>query len=98
MQQGHPLPKRPPDVDELVQVRRRRWPVEEVITSITLGQTSVVRLACADDDAQEQALEIFWDYEIDRLILEEGEWNRLIPCHRWRTQTCGFPMTVPAVG
>ena len=73
MQQGQPLPKRPPDVDELVQVRRRRWPVEEVITSITLGQTSVVRLACADDDAQEQALEIFWDYAIDRLILEEGE-------------------------
>ena len=71
------LPKRPPEVGELVQVRRRRWLVEEVITSTTPGQTSVVRLACADDDAQGQTLEVFWDYEIDRLILEEEGWKDL---------------------
>ena len=62
---------------ELVQVRRRRWLVEEVITSTTPGQTSVVRLACADDDAQGQTLEVFWDYEIDRLILEKEGWKDL---------------------
>ena len=71
------LPKRSPEVGELVQVRRRRWLVEEVIASTTPGQTSVVRLACADDDAQGQTLEVFWDYEIDRLILEQEGWKDL---------------------
>jgi hypothetical protein len=30
-----------------------------------------VRLACADDDAQGQSLEAFWEYELDRQILAE---------------------------
>ena len=34
-------------------------------------------LACADDDAQGQSLEVFWDYEIDRRILEEEGWSGL---------------------
>ena len=34
-------------------------------------------LACADDDAQGQSLEVFWDYEIDRRILEEEGWADL---------------------
>lgn len=37
----------------------------------------MVRLACADDDAQEQALEVYWDYEPDRFILEEEGWKDL---------------------
>jgi hypothetical protein len=36
-----------------------------------------VRLACADDDAQGQALDVFWDYEFDRRILEEEGWSDL---------------------
>jgi superfamily II DNA or RNA helicase len=36
-----------------------------------------VRLACADDDAQGQTLDIFWNYEPDRLILEEEGWADL---------------------
>ena len=71
------LPERPPKIGELVQVRRRRWLVEDVIAPSIPGQTSVVRLACADDDAQGQTLEVFWDYEIDRLILEDEGWRNL---------------------
>jgi superfamily II DNA or RNA helicase len=71
------LPERPPQVGELVQIRSRRWLVEEITTSPVPGQTSVVRLACADDDAQGQALEVFWDYEPDRRILEEEAWKDL---------------------
>jgi hypothetical protein len=37
----------------------------------------MVRLACADDDAQGQSLDVFWDYESDRLILEEEGWGNL---------------------
>jgi len=71
------LPEHAPEVGELVQVRSRRWLVEEVVPSPKPGRTSVVRLACADDDAQGQTLEVFWDYEIDRRILEEEGWQDL---------------------
>ena len=58
-----------PSVGDLVQVRSRRWLVDEVIEPKNPGQTFVVRLSCADDDAQGQPLEVLWDYELDRLIL-----------------------------
>jgi hypothetical protein len=71
------LPERIPERGELVQVRSRRWLIEEVVPPPTPGQSPLVRLACADDDAQGQALEVFWDYELDRLILEEEGWRDL---------------------
>ena len=71
------LPERAPEVGELVQVRSRRWLVEEVVPPASPGHTPVVRLACADDDAQGQSLEVFWNYEIDRRILEEEGWKDL---------------------
>jgi hypothetical protein len=36
-----------------------------------------IRLSCADDDAQGNRLEVIWDYELDRLILEEEGWSDL---------------------
>jgi superfamily II DNA or RNA helicase len=68
---------RAPTVGELVRVRSRRWLVDEVIEPKIPGQTSTIRLSCADDDAQGQSLEVFWDYELDRLILEEEGWADL---------------------
>ncbi len=37
----------------------------------------MVHLACADDDAQGQELQVFWDYELDRRILEDEGWDEL---------------------
>lgn len=71
------LPERLPEPGELVQVRSRHWLVEEVAAAPAPGQSAVVRLACADDDAQGQALDVYWDYEPDRLILEEEGWANL---------------------
>ena len=71
------LPERAPEVGELVLVRSRRWLVEEVDPAPEPGQSPVVSLACADDDAQGQTLEVYWDYEPDRLILEEEGWDDL---------------------
>ena len=34
-------------------------------------------LACADDDAQGQTLTVYWNYEIDRRILEDEGWADL---------------------
>ena len=71
------LPERAPEVGELVLVRSRRWLVEEVEMASLPGQSPVVSLACADDDAQGQTLEVYWDYEPDRLILKEEGWDDL---------------------
>ena len=71
------LPERAPAAGELVQVRSRRWLVEEVVPPETVGESSLIRLACADDDAQGQSLSVFWDYELDRLILEDEGWTDL---------------------
>ncbi len=62
---------------ELVEVRSRRWLVEEVVEPGLPGQSPIVRLACADDDNQGQTLDVFWDYEPDRRILEEEMWRDL---------------------
>ncbi len=71
------LPDRPPRLGELVQVRSRRWLVEEVVEPELPGQSPLVRLACADDDNQGQTVGVFWDYELDRRILEEEGWQDL---------------------
>ena len=68
-------PEMTPEVGQLVLVRSRRWLVEEVVKN---GKGSpLIRLSCADDDAQGQSLDVYWDYEIDRLILEEEGWADL---------------------
>ena len=62
---------------KLVQVRSRRWPVEETLPPANPGASALISLACADDDAQGQSLGVFWDYELDRRILEEEGWQDL---------------------
>ena len=69
------LPERIPCVGELVQLRSRRWLVENVVPAS--GQSARVQLACADDDAQGQSLEVFWDCELDRCILQQEGWENL---------------------
>jgi hypothetical protein len=70
-------PERMPRGGELVQVLSRRWLVEDIIAPDHPEQSCLLRLACADDDAQGQALDVFWDYELDRRILEEEGWSHL---------------------
>lgn len=72
-----PLPERLPEPGELVRVRSRRWLVEEVLPAPQAGESAEVKLACADDDAQGQALDVYWDCEPDRLILTEEGWATL---------------------
>ena len=75
--QTRSLPERLPVVGELVQVRSRRWLVEEVVTPESPGHSPVLRLACAEDDSLGQSLDVLWNYEMDRLILEEVDWGDL---------------------
>ncbi|MBF8300347.1 MAG: helicase, superfamily, partial [Acidobacteria bacterium] len=71
------LPERAPEKGELVKVRSRTWLVDEVKPPAIPGQSSLVSLSCADDDAQGQSLDVFWDYELDRQILKEEGWRDL---------------------
>ena len=51
--------------------------MEDVAGPQKPGHSPVVRLACVDDDDQGRALDVFWNYELDRRILEEQGWNDL---------------------
>ena len=66
-----------PGIGEMVRVRTRRWLVEDVTPAANPDESSRVRLACADDDAQGQELEVFWDCELDRAILSDEPWSDL---------------------
>ena len=68
------LPEWLPNPGELVGVRSRRWLVDEVVTE---PAPAVVRLACADDDAQGERLDVFWELELDREIIREEGWDEL---------------------
>ena len=61
----------------MVRVRTRHWLVEEVIPAANPDESPRIRLACADDDAQGQELEVFWNYELDRAILDDEPWSDL---------------------
>ena len=69
------LPDHAPCIGDLVEVRSRRWLVEAV--EEPPDQCARVSLACADDDAQGQTLEVYWDFEIDRRILKQEAWSDL---------------------
>ena len=71
------LPVNPPEVGQLVKVRQRTWLVDKVIPPPAPGHSARVALACADDDAQGEELEVFWDCEPDRRILQAEAWSSL---------------------
>ncbi len=74
---GDELPEHDPEVGQLVHVRSRRWLVEHVRPGERPGESSIVRLACAEDDAQGEEIEVFWKVEIDRRILKQEGWGEL---------------------
>ena len=54
----------------LVRVRQRTYLVQEVKTAP--GTSAVVQLACVDDDATGQRLDVIWDAEVDAKIIPPG--------------------------
>jgi superfamily II DNA or RNA helicase len=59
-----------PEPGQIVHVRSRLWLVEET----TAGPDARVRLACVEDDAQGEELEVLWDQEIDA-SLRPSSWS-----------------------
>jgi hypothetical protein len=61
-----------PQRGDFVRVRTRRWLVEDE-HSAGDGLTAL-RLACVDDDAQGEVVEVLWDAELDGSILKDEGW------------------------
>jgi hypothetical protein len=61
-----------PKIGDVVRTRTRHWVVQEATPH---PQGTTVLLACADDDAQGDELEVLWDKELDASILSEENWK-----------------------
>ena len=63
-----------PSPGQIVRARARRYLVEDVTPPPMPEDDTRVRLACLDDDAQGETLEILWERELDAEILSGTSW------------------------
>ena len=64
-----------PEAGEIVRVRTRTYLVEAVESAPPAR--GLVRLACLDDDAQGEPLEVVWELELDGEILDQEAWKSI---------------------
>ncbi|WFU56825.1 DISARM system SNF2-like helicase DrmD [Bradyrhizobium pachyrhizi] len=62
-----------PQPGDFVRVRTRRWLVEDERT--VNSELRALRLACVDDDAQGETVELLWDAELDGAMLADEGWS-----------------------
>lgn len=62
---------------QIARVRTRKYLVEEVVPPPVAGDQTLVRLACLEDDAQGQQLEVLWEREVDAKILDDASWAKV---------------------
>jgi hypothetical protein len=63
-----------PEPGEFIEVRGRRWLVEG---RPMLDDVGAVRLACVDDDAQGEVVEVAWAAELDARRSQGDTWHTL---------------------
>ncbi|NJN24216.1 MAG: DEAD/DEAH box helicase, partial [Acaryochloridaceae cyanobacterium RL_2_7] len=63
---------------QLVRVRSRQYLVENVIPPADAEGDTLVSLACVEDDAQGEKLEVFWEREIDAQLLTAATWDSVV--------------------
>ena len=63
-----------PSTGQIARVRTRHWLVGSVHKS---PHGTLVELACVDDDAQGETLEVVWEVELDALVLDEEAWSKI---------------------
>lgn len=61
---------------QIVKIRQRQYLVDSTVKG-NVGDETLVRLSCIEDDAQGQPLEVLWEKELDREILKEESWDRI---------------------
>lgn len=63
------------EAGQIVRVRSRQYLVEEVTEPVSQDGDTRVRLSCLEDDAQGQQLEVFWEREVDALLVGASSWE-----------------------
>ena len=63
---------------QLVRVRSRQYLIEEVALPQDAQGDTQVRLACVEDDAQGEPLEVFWEREIDAKLIGAATWDTVV--------------------
>ena len=66
-----------PVAGQIVRVRQRQYFVEEAVPPGVGDDSTLVRLACLDDDAQGQPLEVLWEKEVDPEIISAEAWQEI---------------------
>ena len=66
-----------PQIRQIVEVRQRRYLVEQSVAPVNDGDSTLVALSCVDDDAQGQQLELLWERELDAQILSAEAWDQI---------------------
>ena len=66
-----------PQTGSIVRVRSRQYLVEGVDPPPSVGDSTLVRLSCLEDDAQGDPLEVLWEREIDARLFESADWDRV---------------------
>jgi hypothetical protein len=65
-----------PAVGQIVRVRTRKFLVDRVESGPSGGGT-LVGLLCLDDDAQGHALDVVWELELEKSILDRDVWKSI---------------------
>ncbi|MBS1770567.1 MAG: DEAD/DEAH box helicase [Acidobacteria bacterium] len=65
-----------PRVGAVARVRTRSWLIEDVANDAS-GRPEIVSLACLDDDAQGDRLEVVWPLELDTRIIDREAWQAI---------------------
>lgn len=66
-----------PEPGQIVQVRQRTYLAERSDIPQHRDEATLVHLACVDDDAQGQPLEVLWEHEVDREIVTGEAWEKI---------------------
>lgn len=77
MQHYGGFPQIVPQPGQIVRVRTRTYLVEDVEANGGGPADTVVSLACIDDDAQGEKLDVVWGLELDTQILDKEAWKSI---------------------
>ena len=66
-----------PEAGAIVHVRQRLYLVEQVVPPPSVGEATLVRLSCVDDDAQGQSLDVLWENELDAEVRTGENWQQM---------------------
>lgn len=65
-----PIHQGTPQAGQVLAARGRQWLVEETISGAAPQESSLLRLACLDDDAPGKKLEMLWDLELGAQVID----------------------------